>query len=66
DLGTDRLDCRQLDDTATLARRLGEWRAAADAHGGTHPAAAPVTHRVLQRMRASALPALLGGGMTAG
>ena len=39
------------------------WRAAAEANGGVHPDVAPVTDRVLARMRATALPALLGGGM---
>jgi len=33
------------------------------ANGGIHPAAAPLTHRVLKRMRATAQPALRGGGM---
>ena len=63
DLNEDRLDCRQLDDTKTLERRSAAWQAAADAHGGVHPDAVPVTHRVLSRMRATALPALRGGGM---
>jgi dihydroxy-acid dehydratase len=66
DLAGDRLDCPQLDDPATASRRAGAWTAAADANGGTHPAATPVTHRVLARMRASALPALAGGGMASG
>jgi dihydroxy-acid dehydratase len=64
DLRHDRLDCVQLDDPATLAGRSARWRAAAEAHGGVHPDAVPVTHRVLSRMRATALPALLGGGMS--
>ena len=63
DLNEDRLDCRQLDDTETLERRSDAWQAAADAEGGVHPDAVPVTHRVLSRMRATALPALRGGGM---
>jgi dihydroxy-acid dehydratase len=63
DLNTDRVDCRQLDDPVERERRATAWRAAADANGGVHPDAAPVTDRVLGRMRATALPALLGGGM---
>ncbi len=63
DIGTDRIDCRQLDDADTLARRSAAWQAAVESNGGTHPDAVPVTHRVLKRMRATALPALDGGGM---
>jgi dihydroxy-acid dehydratase len=63
DVNTDRLDCLQLDDAETLERRSAAWRAAADANGGIHPDAVPVTQRVLSRMRATALPALRGGGM---
>jgi dihydroxy-acid dehydratase len=66
DINEDRLDCRQLDDTETLERRSAAWRAAAEASGGVHPDAVPVTHRVLSRMRATARPALLGGGMASG
>ncbi len=63
DLNTDHLDCEQLGDPAELQRRSAAWRAAADGNGGVHPDAVPVTDRVLARMRATALPALLGGGM---
>ncbi len=64
DLTTDRLDCRQLGDAAELERRAAAWRAAAEGNGGVHPDVEPVTDRVLARMRATALPALLGGGMS--
>jgi dihydroxy-acid dehydratase len=63
DLNADRIDCRQLDDPTERERRATAWRAAADGNGGVHPDAVPVTDRVLRRMRAMALPALLGGGM---
>jgi dihydroxy-acid dehydratase len=63
DLTTDRLDCVQLDDPDVVARREAAWQAAAGGNGGVHPDVAPVTDRVLARMRATALPALLGGGM---
>jgi dihydroxy-acid dehydratase len=59
----DRIDCRELEDPGMLERRSASWQAAAEAHGGVHPDVTPVTHRVLRRMRATALPALLGGGM---
>jgi dihydroxy-acid dehydratase len=63
DLNTDGLHCVQLDDAAESARRVAAWRAAAEGNGGVHPDVEPVTDRVLARMRATALPALLGGGM---
>jgi dihydroxy-acid dehydratase len=63
DLTTDRLDCVQLDDHDELERRSAAWRAAVKGNGGVHPDAVAVTDRVLARMRATALPALLGGGM---
>ena len=63
DLTTDSLDCLQVHDADDLERRLAAWQAAASAHGGVHPDVTPVTDRVLARMRATALPALLGGGM---
>ena len=42
------------------------WQAAADANGGVHPDVAPVSSRVLRRMRTSARPALRGAGMITG
>jgi dihydroxy-acid dehydratase len=63
DLNTDRLECVQLEDDDEVERRATAWRRAVEANGGVHPDAVPVTDRVLARMRATALPALLGGGM---
>ena len=63
DLNSDRLDCRQLDEADVLKERTAAWRRAAEANGGVHPDVTPVTDRVLTRMRATALPALLGAGM---
>jgi dihydroxy-acid dehydratase len=63
-ISTDRIDCAQLNDDATYAKRAATWQMATDANGGVHPVARPVSHRVLRRMRATALPALRGGGMT--
>jgi dihydroxy-acid dehydratase len=62
-IATDRIDCLQLGDVATFEKRAAAWQAAAAANGGVHPDARPVSHRVLKRMRATALPALRGGGM---
>lgn len=63
DLNTDSIDCPQLADAAEHDRRAKAWQKEADANGGIHPDAQPVSDRVLARMRATALPALLGGGM---
>jgi dihydroxy-acid dehydratase len=63
DLNTDHLDCTELFDTDVLERRARAWRAVVERNGGVHPDAAAVTDRLLARMRATALPALLGGGM---
>jgi dihydroxy-acid dehydratase len=59
----DRIDCVELEDSETLERRSASWTTTTEAAGGVHPDASPVTHRVLKRMRATAQPALLGGGM---
>jgi dihydroxy-acid dehydratase len=59
----DRIDCVELEDPKTLERRSASWTATTEAAGGVHPDASPVTHRVLKRMRATAQPALFGGGM---
>ncbi|MET0895526.1 MAG: dihydroxy-acid dehydratase [Acidimicrobiia bacterium] len=64
DLNTDRLDCEQLSDPATYDERRRAWDAAVTKNDGTHPDAPVVTTRVLQRMRATASPALRGAGMT--
>lgn len=63
DLNTDRLDCPELDDPVVRDARTAAWASAVEAGGGVHPAATPVDGRLLRRMRATAQPALLGGGM---
>jgi dihydroxy-acid dehydratase len=63
DLDSDRVDCHELDDQHTRARREAAWHEAVAAHGGLHPHAKPVTTRVLTRMRETAAPALRGAGM---
>jgi dihydroxy-acid dehydratase len=63
DVTTDRIDCVEFDDPDVLERRAAAWRAATEGNAGVHPDVEPVTDRVLARMRATALPALLGGGM---
>ncbi|HEY2313251.1 MAG TPA: dihydroxy-acid dehydratase [Streptosporangiaceae bacterium] len=66
DVNENRLDCLQLGDSETFEQRSAAWKAAVASNGGVHPDAVAVTHRVLRRMRATALPALLGGGMASG
>jgi dihydroxy-acid dehydratase len=66
DVNDDRMDCRELADPAVFEARSSAWRAAADAGGGVHPHVHPHEGRMLQRMRASARPALAGGGMDPG
>ena len=63
DLNHDRLDCTELAEPKTYASRTKAWQEAAEKYGGTHPNTQPVTNRLLGRMRATARPALLGGGM---
>jgi dihydroxy-acid dehydratase len=63
DLNLDSIDSPQLSEPAEFERRTATWQKEAEANGGLHPDAQRVTDRVLARMRATALPALLGGGM---
>jgi dihydroxy-acid dehydratase len=63
DVNDDRIECVELNDATVLSTRHAAWDAAVRENGGVHPDATPVTHRMLRRMRATALPALLGGGM---
>jgi dihydroxy-acid dehydratase len=66
DVNTDRMNCVELDDAGEAERRAQAWQAAAAANGGIHPEVAPVSSRVLRRMRTSARPALQGAGMVTG
>ncbi|HTU38040.1 MAG TPA: dihydroxy-acid dehydratase [Acidimicrobiales bacterium] len=63
DLTKDRLECAELQDAGVFQARSAAWQADTDGNGGVPPDAVVVTDRVLARMRATALPALLGGGM---
>ena len=66
DLNGDRLECRELADSAVTARRARAWRDAASRNGGIHPDVKPVANRLLKRMRVAARPALEGAGMAMG
>ena len=63
DLNRNRLDCIELQNGITHARRREEWEQAAVANGGVHPEVKHVENRLLQRMRRTASPALQGAGM---
>jgi len=63
DLNNDTLDCTELADPATYKKREKAWKEAVKKNGGVHPSVAPVTNRLLKRMRATARPALGGAGM---
>ena len=63
DLNSDRIDCREMEDKTILNDRLKLWQKAAKENGGEHPLVKPVENRLLRRMRATAKPALQGGGM---
>ncbi len=64
DLNDDRIDCLELNRAEVRSRRFPARKAAAHANGGVHPDARPVGARMLRRTRATARPALLGGGMS--
>jgi dihydroxy-acid dehydratase len=65
DLNRDRLDCRELDDSAELERRTRAWQEQTSRNGGVHPGVKPVGNRLLERMRSTARSALQGAGMAA-
>lgn len=66
DITTNHLDCQELGDAAVFAARTAAWQAAVAGNGGIHPLVRHTTNRLLRRMRASARPALEGGGMAIG
>jgi dihydroxy-acid dehydratase len=66
DIEHDRLDCQELSDPAVYAQRAEAWQAAAAGNGSVHPLVKLTDNRLLKRMRASARPALEGGGMAIG
>jgi len=63
DLNKDRMDCVQFSDKKVFLKRLKSWQNAARENDGVHPFVQPVNNRLLKRMRATAKPALQGGGM---
>ena len=63
DLNKSELNCPALDDAATLAKRKAVWDKAVAANGGLHPNCGLADTRLLQRARATAVPATRGGGL---
>jgi dihydroxy-acid dehydratase len=63
DLNNDLMDCEELRDKNVLNKRLKAWQKVAQENDGIHPAVRPISNRLLKRMRATAKPALQGGGM---
>lgn len=63
DINKNTLECKELADSGTLQKRQAAWQAATDKNQGMHPLVKPTTNRLLRRMRATAQPALNGGGM---
>ncbi|HVA97065.1 MAG TPA: dihydroxy-acid dehydratase [Candidatus Acidoferrales bacterium] len=63
DLNNDRMDCKEFEDKKVFLQRQKAWQKTAKENGGVHPDVQPVHNRLLKRMRATAKPALQGGGM---
>ncbi|HSW97316.1 MAG TPA: dihydroxy-acid dehydratase, partial [Candidatus Saccharimonadales bacterium] len=63
DIKKDSIDCVELEDKETYDLRMQQWKQAVKENHGIHPYAAHITNRLLKRMRATAKPALDGGGM---
>ena len=62
DLYNDTIDCVNLADQNVADSRKEEWLRAVENNGGVHPNTRDVDNRLLNRMRASASPALDGAG----
>ena len=63
DLNLNELNCTALADPATREERQKVWNKAVAANEGLHPACGHVDTRLLNRMRRSAVSAVLGAGM---
>lgn len=63
DLNINELNCTQLSDPATYAKRKAAWDKVVAANGGLHPNCGVADTRLLQRARTSAVPATRGGGL---
>lgn len=66
DVNKNTLNCSELSDPQTNKFRNKIWQDAFAKNGGIHPFVAPVTNRLLRRMRAAAQPAINGAGVNDG
>ncbi len=63
DLNKNELNCEQLNDPKTHKERKAKWEDAVTKNSGTHPSVGQADTRLLNRMRCSAVSAVLGAGM---
>jgi dihydroxy-acid dehydratase len=63
DLSKNELTCPALADKATYDRRKAAWERVVAGNGGIHPSCGAADTRLLQRARATAVPATRGGGL---
>jgi len=63
DLNNNEINCEQLDDPKLYNERKSEWEKAIFNNNGNHPSVGQADTRLLNRMRRSAVPAVLGAGM---
>ena len=63
DLDRSEVNCTNLADAGTRARRKAAWDKAVDGNGGIHPNCGVADTRLLHRARTSAVPATRGGGL---
>ena len=63
DLNKNELNCTQLADPATLAKRKAAWEKVVAANGGIHPNCGAADTRLLHRARLTAVPATRGAGL---
>lgn len=63
DLNRNEVNCVQLKDAATFAKRKAAWDKVMAANGGVHPNCGVADTRLLHRARHTAVPAIRGGGL---
>ncbi len=66
DVNQNTLNCIELTDSKTYTAREKAWQEEARKNGGQHPHVQKIKNRLLKQMRATAQPAIKGGGMNEG
>ena len=66
DLNKNEINCTELSDPATYARRKQAWEKVVAGNGGIHPNCGKADTRLLHRARHTAVPATRGGGLHPG